>query len=68
MVNEEAKVKYFDSLAALGVVFERTAITEGIEKSTSQLIVPSALVRYGNRKPVAVDLRSSKNIFELQCN
>ena len=63
MVNEEAKVKYFDSLAALGVVFERTAITEGIEKSTSQLIVPSALVRYGNRKPVAVDLRSSKKIF-----
>lgn len=63
IVDEEAKVKYFDSLAALGVVFERTAITEGIEKSTSQLIVPSALVRYGNRKPIAVDLRSSKKIF-----
>ncbi|MBP7990572.1 MAG: Gldg family protein, partial [Sediminibacterium sp.] len=63
IVDEEAKVKYFDSLAALGVVFERTAISEGIEKSTSQLIVPSALVRYGNRKPVAVDLRSSKKIF-----
>lgn len=63
IVDEEAKVKYFDSLAALGVVFERTAITEGIEKSTSQLIVPSALVRYGNKKPVAVDLRSSKKIF-----
>ena len=63
IVGEEAKVKYFDSLAALGVVFERTAITEGIEKSTSQLIVPSALVRYGNRKPIAVDLRSSKKIF-----
>lgn len=63
IVDEEAKVKYFDSLAALGVVFERTAITEGIEKSSSQLIVPSALVRYGNRAPVAVDLRSSKKIF-----
>lgn len=63
IVDEEAKVKYFDSLAALGVVFERTAISEGIEKSTSQLIVPSALVRYGNRKPIAVDLRSSKKIF-----
>ncbi len=63
MVDEEAKVKYFDSLAALGVVFEKTSISEGIEKSTSQLIVPSALVRYGNRKPVAVDLRSSKKIF-----
>ena len=63
MVDEEAKVKYFDSLAAMGVVFERTAIAEGIEKSSSQLIVPSALVRYGARKPVAVDLRSSKKIF-----
>ena len=63
IIDEEAKVKYFDSLAALGVVFERTAISEGIEKTTSQLIVPSALVRYGIRKPVAVDLRSSKKIF-----
>jgi hypothetical protein len=61
--DEAAKVKYFDSLAAMGVVFERTAIIEGIEKSSSQLIVPSALVRYGNRAPVAVDLRSSKKIF-----
>lgn len=63
IVDEQAKVKYFDSLAAMGVVFERTAINEGIEKSTSQLIVPSALVRYGNRAPVVVDLRSSKKIF-----
>jgi gliding-associated putative ABC transporter substrate-binding component GldG len=45
------------------VVFERTAINEGIEKSTSQLIVPAAIVRYGNRAPVVVDLRSSKKIF-----
>jgi gliding-associated putative ABC transporter substrate-binding component GldG len=63
ITDEAAKVKFFDSLAALGVVFERTAINEGIEKSTSQLIVPAAIVRYGNRAPVAVDLRSSKKIF-----
>jgi gliding-associated putative ABC transporter substrate-binding component GldG len=61
--DEAAKVKLYDSLAALGVVFERTAINEGIEKSTSQLIVPAAIVRYGNRAPVVVDLRSSKKIF-----
>jgi gliding-associated putative ABC transporter substrate-binding component GldG len=61
--DEAVKVKLYDSLAALGVVFERTAINEGIEKSTSQLIVPSAIVRYGNRAPVVVDLRSSKKIF-----
>jgi len=63
IVDEDAKVKYFDSLSAMGVVFERTAITESIEKSSSQLIVPSALVRYGNRPPVAVDLRSSQKVF-----
>ena len=63
IVDEDAKVKYFDSLSAMGVVFERTSITESIEKSSSQLIVPSALVRYGNRPPVAVDLRSSQKVF-----
>jgi len=63
IVDEDAKVKYFDSLSAMGVVFERTAITESIEKSSSQLIVPSALVRYGDRPPVAVDLRSSQKVF-----
>jgi len=63
IADEALKVKFFDSLAALGVVFERTAINEGIEKSTSQLIVPAAIVRYGNRAPVVVDLRSSKKIF-----
>jgi gliding-associated putative ABC transporter substrate-binding component GldG len=61
--DEAVKVKLYDSLAALGVVFEKTAINEGIEKSTSQLIVPAAIVRYGNRAPVVVDLRSSKKIF-----
>jgi len=63
IVDEDAKVKYFDSLSAMGVVFERTAITESIQKSSSQLIVPSALVRYGDRPPVAVDLRSSQKVF-----
>ena len=63
IVDEDAKVKFFDSLSAMGVVFERTAITESIEKSSSQLIVPSALVRYGDRPPVAVDLRSSQKVF-----
>jgi gliding-associated putative ABC transporter substrate-binding component GldG len=63
MVDEEAKVKYFDSLAALGVVFERADMSEGIEKSSTQLMAPAALVKYGNRKPIAVDLRSSKKIF-----
>ena len=63
IVDDAAKMAYFDSLAALGVVFERADMSEGIEKSSTQLIAPAALVKYGNRKPVAVDLRSSKKIF-----
>ena len=63
IVDDTAKMAYFDSLAALGVVFERADMSEGIEKSSTQLIAPAALVKYGNRKPIAVDLRSSKKIF-----
>ena len=63
ILDETAKMAYFDSLAALGVVFERADMSEGIEKSSTQLIAPAALVKYGNRKPIAVDLRSSKKIF-----
>jgi ABC-2 type transport system permease protein len=63
IADEEAKIKYFDSLAALGVVFERADMSDGIEKSSTQLIAPAALVRYGTRKPIAVDLRSSRKVF-----
>lgn len=60
--DDTARAILYDSLARLGVVFERNEIT-GTDKSTAQLIVPSALVLYGNRKPVAVDLRSSRKVF-----
>lgn len=61
--NDTAKAILYDSLARLGVVFERTEITN-TDESTSQLIIPSALVKYGNRKPIAIDLRSSRRIFK----
>jgi ABC-2 type transport system permease protein len=60
--DDTARAVLYDSLAQLGVVFERNEITS-TDKSTAQLIVPSALVVYGNRKPVAVDLRSSRKVF-----
>ena len=53
----------YDSLARLGVVFERTEVTN-TDEITSQLIIPSALVKYGNRKPIAIDLRSSRRVFK----
>lgn len=60
--DDTARAILYDSLARLGVVFERNEITS-TDKSTAQLIVPSALVVYGDRKPVAVDLRSSRKVF-----
>lgn len=60
--NDTARALLYDSLAALGVVFERTEVTN-TDASTSQLIIPSALVKYGNRKPIAIDLRSSRRVF-----
>jgi ABC-2 type transport system permease protein len=60
--DDTARAILYDSLARLGIVFERNEITS-TDKSTAQLIVPSALVLYGNRKPVAVDLRSSRKVF-----
>lgn len=61
--NDTAKAMLYDSLARLGVVFERTEVTN-TDESTSQLIIPSALVKYGNRKPIAIDLRSSRRVFK----
>lgn len=61
--NDTAKSILYDSLARLGVVFERAEITN-TDESTSQLIIPSALVKYGNRKPIAIDLRSSRRVFK----
>ena len=55
----------YDSLQRLGVVFEQnTDIASGNEQATQQLIIPSALVQYGNYRPVAVDLRSSRTVFK----
>lgn len=62
IADDTARAVLYDSLARLGVVFERNEITS-TDKSTAQLIIPSALVLYGNRKPVAVDLRSSRKVF-----
>ena len=66
IVNDSAKGFLYDSLAKLGVVFERNEIVSTKkEKETNQLIIPSALVSYRKgQKPIAVDLRSSRKIFK----
>ena len=63
--DDTAKVLFYDSLARLGVVFEQAAsISSEKEKTTQQLIIPSALLTYKNQKPIAIDLRSSKKVFK----
>jgi gliding-associated putative ABC transporter substrate-binding component GldG len=63
--DDSAKMMFFDSLARLGVVFERKTVASGKEEDiANQFVIPSALVTYGNRKPFVVDLRSSKTVFK----
>ncbi|MFY7899497.1 MAG: gliding motility-associated ABC transporter substrate-binding protein GldG [Chitinophagaceae bacterium] len=63
--NDTLKAILADSLSKLGVVFERSEVIDnGNEKQTNQLIVPSALVTYGNKIPIAIDLRSSRKVFK----
>ncbi len=66
ITNDTAKVMFYDSLAKLGVVFERSeSVSSKTEKETNQLIIPSALVSFRKgQKPIAVDLRSSRKIYK----
>jgi ABC-2 type transport system permease protein len=64
--DDSAKVMFYNKLARLGVVFERSeTVSTKSETETNQLIIPSALVSFrGNQKPIAVDLRSSRKIYK----
>lgn len=64
--NNELKSKLYDSLSKMGVVFEKTSIkSDADDKSTNQLIIPSALVYFRkNQLPIAIDLRSSKKVYK----
>lgn len=64
-LDDSSKAYLYDSLSRLGVVFEQTQdVSSSNDKATNQLIIPSALVTYGNRKPFAIDLRSSRKVFK----
>jgi len=64
-LTDSSKAYLYDSLSRLGVVFEQTQnVSASNDKATNQLIIPSALVSYGNRKPFGIDLRSSRKVFK----
>jgi ABC-2 type transport system permease protein len=53
-------------LQSVNVVFDEESLYKYNTKEIEfdQLIIPSALVKYGKRKPFGIDLRSSKKIFK----
>ncbi|BAV08996.1 gliding-associated putative ABC transporter substrate-binding component GldG [Filimonas lacunae] len=64
-LDDSARFHLYDSLARLGVVFEQSETVKAADaKSTSQVIMPSALVYYKDRQPYAIDLRSSRKVFK----
>lgn len=64
-LQDSAKMVLYDSLARLGVAFERSEdFSNTNAKATNQLIIPSALVFYKDQKPFAIDLRSSRTVFK----
>ncbi len=63
--SDTSKAILYDSLSRLGVVFEQSAsVSTESDKTTQQLIIPSALLQYKQQKPIAIDLRSSKKVFK----
>lgn len=64
-LSDTARANLYDSLQQMGVVFEQAEnISSSKDKATNQLIIPSAIVYYGNHKPQVIDLRSSRRIFK----
>ncbi len=64
-LNDSDRNRLYDSLQRLGVVFEQnTDVASTNEKATQQLIIPSAIVQFGNYRPIAIDLRSSRTVFK----
>ncbi|MFY7652590.1 MAG: gliding motility-associated ABC transporter substrate-binding protein GldG [Chitinophagaceae bacterium] len=61
--DDSLKFQLYDSLAKLGVVFERTSV-ENKNEQISQFVIPAALVSVAGKKPIAIDLRSSRKIYK----
>jgi ABC-2 type transport system permease protein len=61
--NDTLLYQTLDSLAAMGVVFERSSTDIAVGKK-EQFIIPSAIVSFNNAKPIVIDLRSSKTIYK----
>jgi ABC-2 type transport system permease protein len=59
--NDSVLYYTLDSLASMGLVFEKTTITAD---KKDNFIIPSAVVSDGTKKPIVIDLRTSKTIYK----
>jgi len=65
-LSDSLRIRLYDSLMRLGVVFGTSQeLTDRKKKKITQRIIPSALVSMReNQAPIAIDLRSSRKVFQ----
>jgi gliding-associated putative ABC transporter substrate-binding component GldG len=64
-LTDSLRYELYDSLQRMGVVFEEDVSSmSGTDAATRRLIIPSALVSYKDAYPLAIDLRSSRKVFQ----
>jgi gliding-associated putative ABC transporter substrate-binding component GldG len=65
-LSDSLRLRLYDSLMRLGVVFGTSQeLTDRKKKKITQRIIPSALVSMReNQAPIAIDLRSSRKVFQ----
>jgi gliding-associated putative ABC transporter substrate-binding component GldG len=65
MYKDTALLNFYDSLQKQGLPIDRFQNSETItDKKLDQLLVPGVLIEVDGQKPIAIDLRSSKQYFK----
>jgi gliding-associated putative ABC transporter substrate-binding component GldG len=65
LYKDSALMLFYDSLQKQGLPIDRFQNTETItDKKLDQLLVPGLLIEVEGQKPIAIDLRSSKQFFK----
>jgi gliding-associated putative ABC transporter substrate-binding component GldG len=65
MYKDSALLNFYDSLQKQGLPIDRFQNSETItDKKLDQLLVPGVLIEVDGQKPIAIDLRSSKQYFK----
>lgn len=65
MYKDTALLNFYDSLQKQGLPIDRFRNSEAItDKKLDQLLVPGLLIEVEGQKPIAIDLRSSKQYFK----